>query len=78
MKTTRKHTSTADKQFHAEYWMGFKWNFNGGFDTLDEAIAAAKSNHESYGRPVRVRNTLGFMDCPFSLGEIDPNERCSV
>lgn len=78
MKTIRRHVSTADKPFRAEYWMGFRWNFNGGYDTAEEAIAAAKSSHAAYGRPVRVPKPNGFMETLFTLGEVDPNERCSV
>jgi len=76
MKTTSKRISTISKPFHAEYWMGFKWNFIGGFDTAEEAIAAARSTHESYGRPVRVPTPDGFMETLFAIGEIDPNEPC--
>jgi hypothetical protein len=45
------------RRYHVEYYMGSKWNWNGGYETLAEAIDSAESFRRSYDRAHRVRDT---------------------
>ena len=45
------------RRYHVEYYMGSKWNWNGGYETLAEAIVAAESHRTCYDKAYRVRDT---------------------
>jgi hypothetical protein len=51
------HRTEFARQFHVEYYMGSRWNWTGGHDTLAEAIDSAESFRRSYDRAHRVRDT---------------------
>ena len=47
------------RRYQVEYYMGGRWNWTGGHDTLAEAIDSAESFRRSYDRAHRVWDTIG-------------------